>query len=100
MTMMDDHGAKVTTMKTVPAGEFKAKCLQLMDEVDETGEPVLITKRGRPVARLVPVETARSLLGCLAGRMEIAGDLTESPWDDAGGAEAVVEKWDRLHRAP
>ena len=41
--------------RVVPAGEFKTKCLQLMDEVDQTGEAILITKRGRPVSLLVPV---------------------------------------------
>lgn len=38
--------------RTIPAGEFKAKCLALMDEVARTGEAVVITKRGKPVARL------------------------------------------------
>ncbi|MGH7298625.1 MAG: type II toxin-antitoxin system Phd/YefM family antitoxin [Polyangiaceae bacterium] len=41
-------------MKTIAAGRFKATCLQLMDRVAETGEPVEITKRGKPLARLVP----------------------------------------------
>lgn len=40
---------------TVPAAEFKAKCLALIDQVRERGEPITITKRGRVVARLVPV---------------------------------------------
>ncbi len=42
-------------MRTITASEFKAKCLRLMDEVNETGEPVLVTKNGRPVSTLVPV---------------------------------------------
>lgn len=42
------------TTRTIPAGEFKAKCLALMDEIEATGEEVVITKRGRPVARLAP----------------------------------------------
>ena len=99
MTMFHDHGDTMLTMKTMAAGEFKAKCLQIMDEVDETGEPVLITKRGRPVARLVPIDSARSILGCMAGRMEIVGDITESPWDEVSGADALIEKWDRLNGA-
>ena len=45
----------IVTMKTIAAGEFKAKCLQIMDEVDESGEAVIITKRGVAVAKLVPV---------------------------------------------
>jgi prevent-host-death family protein len=40
-------------MRTIPAGEFKAKCLAILDEVKATGEPVLVTKRGKPVARVV-----------------------------------------------
>jgi prevent-host-death family protein len=39
----------------VPAGKFKATCLKLMDRVAATGEPIVITKRGKPLARLVPV---------------------------------------------
>ena len=43
---------------TVPVGQFKARCLALLDQVAETGEPVVVTRRGRPVARLLPVEDA------------------------------------------
>jgi len=56
----------MTITREVPAGEFKAKCLALLDEVDATGEEIVVTKRGRRVARVIPV-TARqphpSLLG-------------------------------------
>jgi prevent-host-death family protein len=43
------------TRRTIPAGKFKPACLQLMDLVNETGEEIVITKRNRPVAMLVPV---------------------------------------------
>ena len=43
-------------MSTVPAGVFKSKCLELMDEVERTKEEVIVTKYGRPVAKLVPVQ--------------------------------------------
>ena len=43
---------------TIAAGEFKARCLQLLDAVAASGEPLTITKRGRPVARLVPLPAA------------------------------------------
>lgn len=46
---------------TVPAGEFKAKCLKLLDEVAETGETIVVTKRGKPVARVAPMESPPSL---------------------------------------
>ena len=46
--------------RTIAAGEFKAKCLALLDEVAETGEELVITKRGKPVARVAPLaRTAR-----------------------------------------
>jgi len=66
-------------MKTMRAGEFKARCLKVMDQVQSTREPVIITKRGRPVAKLVPVNWGGDdIFGCLKGVMEIVGDI-ESP---------------------
>lgn len=70
----------------IPAGKFKARCLQLMDEVEETGGEVIITKRGRPVARLVPVAeaTARDVFGCMQGTVTVIGDLVApmgEPWE-------------------
>ncbi len=63
-------------MRTIPAARFKAGCLKIMDEVQAGREPVLITKKGKPVARLVPVdEPARDVFGCLLGELEIAGDI-------------------------
>ncbi|HKR83176.1 MAG TPA: type II toxin-antitoxin system Phd/YefM family antitoxin [Terriglobales bacterium] len=66
-------------MKTVPAAKFKANCLALMDKVQETGEFVVITKHGKPVAKLVPAERERrNMWGDLAGTVKILGDI-ESP---------------------
>jgi prevent-host-death family protein len=66
-------------MKKMPAAEFKARCLSVMDSVQKTKEPVLITKRGKAVAKLVPVdETPREFLGRLEGVIKIVGDI-ESP---------------------
>ena len=63
-------------MQTVAAGVFKAKCLALMDEVKSRRESVLITKNGKPVARLVPVEEERSsIFGFLKGEVEIVGEV-------------------------
>jgi prevent-host-death family protein len=64
-------------MRTVPAGEFKQTCLRLLDEVGESGEPIVITKRGKAVAQLVQVERAPSddWRGALRNRGEIKGDL-------------------------
>ena len=69
-------------MKTVPAAKFKANCLALMDKVHETGESVVITKHGKPVAKLVPAKRERSnMWGDLAGKVKILGDI-ESPVPD------------------
>ena len=64
-------------IKTIPAGAFKAQCLTLMDEVEATHEPIVITKRGRAVAKLVPVEAEKKedLLGSWQGKVEIVGDI-------------------------
>jgi prevent-host-death family protein len=50
-------------MRTIPAGKFKAECLALLDAVAETGETLVVTKRGKPVARVVPLEPPSSLIG-------------------------------------
>jgi prevent-host-death family protein len=80
MIMKDDHGIIVMTSKPdeVPAGEFKARCLKLMDEVRATRRPIVITKRGKPVAKLVPVEDSASrheIFGCMKGTVTIHGDI-------------------------
>ncbi len=64
--------------KEVPAAEFKAHCLRLLDEVEKSGQALVVTKRGRPVARVMPISSRKvSLLGCLKGSIEICGDLVE-----------------------
>ena len=78
MTIVTDHGHILTEPKNIPAGEFKARCLKLMDEVQQTGEEMIITKHGKPVARLVPVAgNPPSLFGCMKGSVEILGDIIE-----------------------
>jgi prevent-host-death family protein len=63
-------------MKTMPAAKFKAHCLKLMDEVRATRQPVLITKKGRPVAKLVPAEgRPEDIFGCMRDEVEIVGDI-------------------------
>jgi prevent-host-death family protein len=64
-------------MKRMSAAKFKAHCLQVMEEVHATREPVVITKRGRPVAKLVPAGKD-NFLGHLRGAVKIVGDI-ESP---------------------
>ncbi len=71
--------------ETISAAEFKAKCLELMDSVSATGASIVVTKRGRPVARLSPARTRRgSGLGFMKGRIRILGDIVapiDATWD-------------------
>jgi prevent-host-death family protein len=56
--------------RIIKAAEFKQTCLALMDQVSELGDSITITKRGKPVAKLVPAQK-RSLFGCLKGQIQI-----------------------------
>jgi prevent-host-death family protein len=77
-------------MKTMPAGEFKQTCLRVLDEVGESGEPIVITKRGRAVAQLAPVKPGRAedWRGALHDRGKIRGDLV-APAGDPDEWEAL-----------
>lgn len=78
----------MTMDKTIAAGEFKAKCLHLLDEVAQRRAPLVITKRGKPVAKLVPIDDEPvDIYGCMAGTGRILGDIV-SPLDDWGNADA------------
>ena len=76
--------------KTIPAGQFKAQCLAIMDEVQAKRQAVVITKRGKPVAKLVPVVKEKDeIFGFMKGKgtVEIKGDivspvLTPEEWGD------------------
>lgn len=60
----------------VKASEFKAKCLALMDEVARTGTGVVITKKGKPIAELVPHRSSRkNAFGLLRGRLTVKADI-------------------------
>lgn len=67
----------------INAAEFKAKCLKLLDEVASTHEPLIITKRGKPVAKLVPIDddTLESMFGYMRGTVTILGDIIDVPHD-------------------
>jgi prevent-host-death family protein len=72
-------------MKTMPAGSFKTHCLAVIDEVYEKHEEVIITKHGKPMARLVPLEEKEDeIFGFMRGRMKIVGDII-SPVDPIDG---------------
>lgn len=71
--------------RTLTASRFKAQCLALLDEVAETGESLVVTKHGRPVARVAPLEAPVSLRGSVifnASDEELIAPLDES-WDAA-----------------
>jgi prevent-host-death family protein len=78
-------------VREIPAGEFKAKCLAIMDEVQQRGGAYVITKRGVPVAKLVPARIERRpLLGSMKGTVVTRGDLVtplDEPWN-------ALEGWD------
>lgn len=62
--------------REIAAGEFKAKCLHLLDEVQQSRREIVITKRGKPVARLIPVEEELpKIFGRMKGTIEITGDI-------------------------
>jgi len=72
-------------MKSMPAGKFKAQCLAVMDQVLRSGDPVVITKHGKPVAKLVPAQDeVDEIFGYMAGKVKIVGDIVGpiTPSDD------------------
>jgi prevent-host-death family protein len=76
----------------VPATKFKAQCLELMDRVAERRATYVITKRGKPVAKLVPADPPerKSVFGCMADQTEFVGDLDQPAWS--------AEEWKRFER--
>ncbi|HET9460821.1 MAG TPA: type II toxin-antitoxin system Phd/YefM family antitoxin [Gaiellaceae bacterium] len=72
-------------MRTIPAGRFKAQCLKLLDEVAESGETIVVTKRGKPVAKLEPVEQPPSLRGSVI--YLVSDEELIAPIDEVWNAE-------------
>jgi prevent-host-death family protein len=82
----------VSFTKRIGAGEFKARCLELMNEVRDQGGEYVITKRGEPVAKLVPVQQPKrpKLFGSMKGTVKTLGDIVsplDEPWE-------ALEGWD------
>jgi prevent-host-death family protein len=66
-------------MKQMRASVFKARCLAVMDDVQATGEPVIVTKRGKPVVKVIPIKPEKDVIfGFMADKFDIVGDI-ESP---------------------
>jgi prevent-host-death family protein len=80
-------------VEVITISEFKATCLAVLERVRRTGEPILVTKRGEPIAEVVPASrpsTAKRELGVLSGSAAITGDIVspvveESAWDALRG---------------
>jgi len=67
---------KPAQQQTIGVADFKARCLELLDGVGTRGDEIVITKRGKPIARIGPIRpTAPDLKGMYAGRMKIVGDI-------------------------
>jgi prevent-host-death family protein len=75
-------------MRTIAAGKFKANCLAIMDEVQKKHETVLITKRGKPVAKLVPAKghVKDDFFDSMKGKAKIVGDIVTPAFD--------LEEWE------
>src|SRR5580704_17339850 len=88
-------------MKKMAAGAFKTNCLAVMDEVQAKRESVIITKHGKPVAKLVPVEPMEKeddIFSFLAGKGTITGDvvspaLTPEEWGDLYWFWSIPTSW-------
>jgi len=65
---------------TIPAGEFKAKCLKLLDKVAEERQTLVITKHGKPVAQVTPIPAKENIVGSMKGSVLWMGDII-SPID-------------------
>jgi prevent-host-death family protein len=71
----------------IQAGKFKAKCLKLMDKVQKTKKKIIITKRNKPIAQLVPMEEdTGSLFGRMKGTIHVVGDIM-APIDEVWDAD-------------
>ena len=79
-------------VKEIIISEFKAKCIAILKSVQTSREPVVVTRRGEPIARIepMPVGTTTRLLGALRGRMKIRGDIvragSEEDWEMLDGS--------------
>ncbi len=83
--------------RIIPAGEFKTNCLRLMDEVQETGAEIVVTKHRRPVVRVSPFrEEQPKFVGSCKGQLRILSDIdAEQPiplddWDIVARSEQVI----------
>ena len=82
--------------RKINAAAFKARCLALIDEVAETGQPITVTKRGKAKVQIVAVrEKPKTLWGATKGTFKILGDIVGPTWPDY--EEALDRKWRRIN---
>jgi len=63
-------------MQKIPAAQFKAQCLAVMEQVAQSGRPVVVTKHGKPVVQIIPVASDENeIFGFLSGQVRITGDI-------------------------
>ena len=84
----------IRRMEQIKISEFKATCLAVLARVQQTGEPVLVTRFGKPVAQVVPPSrpAPESWLGAMRGRGAIIGDLIEPV--------SAPEEWEAFQSGP
>ena len=85
-------------MRTMAAGKFKAQCLGVIDEVQARREPVIVTKHGKAVAKLVPMEIDEDPLDAFLfpGKIEILGDIVSPIYSDAELARFFEDSCEQL----
>ena len=86
----------LASMDEIPISKFKASCAAVIAGVAKTRRRVVITRRGKPVAEIVPPsrpKRTRSWLGCMAGTAEFVGDIVGPAWSD--WEKDLERKWDR-----
>jgi prevent-host-death family protein len=85
-------------MRTMAAGKFKATCLAVMDEVQAKREPVLVTKNGKPVAKLVPIDSGDDPLSAFRfpGKIEIVGDIMAPLYSDEENEEFFTRSAEQM----
>ena len=84
-------------MNEISISKFKATCLAVLEDVRRTGEPVLVTRRGKPIAEVrPPVRERAAWLGSMAGTASISGDIVNAGdlWDE----DETMREWDELNR--
>lgn len=90
--MVSDHSI-ISRMETIAVSKFKATCLAVLERVRRTGQPVLITRFGKPIAEIVPPpppQRPADWLGAMAGKCEILADIVSPAVDE--------DEWEVLRR--